>query len=182
MNIEIYLPKVKDPFTYELLKANVNWSGYEYVFGVLYLIAIVFSLLMFARRNILKGYFIIFSSTAILMFLFLPVLAPKIEGYTQDAPIEFYKSLKGKECYVRVLGFKSYADLFYSQKPMHLSEQYIKKEYSASFEEWLLKGNIDKPAYFVCKNTSAKKYLSNPGMLPLYQKNGFVFMKREAVR
>ena len=40
----------------------------------------------------------------------------RIEGYSQRAAIEFYKSNSGEDCYVQPLGFKSYAHLFYGDK------------------------------------------------------------------
>ena len=45
--------------------------------------------------------------------------------------------------------------------------------------EWLLSGPIDKPAYFVCKNTKADRYRKMPQLKEIKEKNGFVFFKRE---
>jgi hypothetical protein len=44
---------------------------------------------------------------------------------------------------------------------------------------WLLSGEIDKPAYFVMKINRKHRYLKEfPEMELLYEKNGFVFTKR----
>ncbi|MFA6571220.1 MAG: glycosyltransferase family 39 protein [Bacteroidota bacterium] len=178
MNINIFLPKVSDKFTLALLKSDVVWGGSEYLTGVFYFISVIIVLFLFYKRSVLAGSITLFSATALALFVFLPSVAPKIEQYTQGVPIEFYKSLQGKDCYVQVLGYKSYAHYFYGQKSLQNSAFY-KKMKPDKFEEWLINGDIDKTAYFVCKNTSAEQYLIHKQLQTLYTKNGFVFMKRE---
>jgi hypothetical protein len=47
--------------------------------------------------------------------------------------------------------------------------------------DWLLKGPIDKPAYFVSKITAAEEVKQNyPSIKEIYRKNGFVFYLRNA--
>jgi hypothetical protein len=43
--------------------------------------------------------------------------------------------------------------------------------------EWLLTGNLDKPAYLVLKEGNTENHI-NPTMLEIYRKGGFVFYKR----
>ena len=52
-------------------------------------------------------------STILITNLTIKIIIPKVERYTQGAAIDFYKSIEGEDCYVEVLGFKSYAHLFY---------------------------------------------------------------------
>jgi hypothetical protein len=100
------------------------------------------------------------------------VIVPRIEEYSQGAAIEFYEYIQDKDCYVETIGFKSYAHLFYSNK----KEPGNKKSYDI---DWLLKGEIDKPAYFVSKVTSLDDVLKNyPDLKEIYRKNGFVFFVR----
>lgn len=61
------------------------------------------------------GIYTVFLSTIPTLWLFLPLIAPKIEAYTQGSAIEFYQSLEGKDIYVYPYHFKSYAHLFYSK-------------------------------------------------------------------
>ena len=52
--------------------------------------------------------------------------------------------------------------------------------YQAPSKDSLLKGYIDKPAYFVCKITMAEDILKDyPTLNEIYRKNGFVFFVRE---
>ena len=100
-------------------------------------------------------------------------VVPRIEKYSQNAAIEFYKNTSGQNYYVETLGFKSYADLFYFNKPVPTHNK-------TSDMDYLLKGNIDKSVYFVCKNTKSDKYQKQyPELKKLYEKNGFVFFVRK---
>jgi hypothetical protein len=74
-----------------------------------------------------------------------------------------------------VLGFKSYAHLFYTDKQPQTNS-------NSCDTQWLLTGPIDKPAYFVCKIKKADEYKAYPQMQEVGRKNGFVFLKREPVQ
>jgi len=177
MNIDLLLPRIKDVFTKEVLMANAGWYGFEYIPGILFLTGIIATLILFKLRKYLTGFLTLFSATAFMIFIFLVAIAPRIEAYTQAAPIEFFTKLQDKNCYIHVLGYKSYAHYFYGKMRPSQTAQ-CKGMSSEDFENWLLKGEKDKPAFFVCKINNAKKYLLNPGMKYLYTKNGFVFMCR----
>ena len=168
----ISLNIIKDDFAIENLKATVYWTGFEWLIGVV-LIAGVITMLFFINRKKMKigliGIFIISLFTVNMSAL---VVAPRIELYSQDAAIEFYKSLQGKDCYLETLGFKSYAHLFYSNK----KEPTNKKSYDM---DWVLRGAIDKPAYFVVKVTNLVDIKKDyPELKELYRKNGFAFLQR----
>jgi hypothetical protein len=108
--------------------------------------------------------------------LALIVITPKIEMLTQQAAIEFYQRLQGKDVYVTTLGFKSYAHFFYSDEQPWTN-------INCTNEDWLLKGDIDKPVYFVCKINHADEYEKQyPQLKELYRKNGFVFLERTNVK
>ena len=86
--------------------------------------------------------------------LAMVLIVPRIEKYSQAAAIEFYENMRNKDCYITTLGFKSYAHFFYTKKPKPINPNY-------SNIDWLLNGNIDKPAYFVCKFYDADEFLKN---------------------
>lgn len=176
-NIESFLPSVTDKFTHAILSADVVWSGFETLIGVFFLISLIISFRFLLRAEILKGAVTIFAATAISIFLFLPVVAPKIEQYTQRAAIEFYKSKSGEDAYIYALGFKSYAQHFYSRKEIDQSA-YSKNMNMGEFRDWLLEGEIDRAAYFVTFNKRLHRY-EQYNLTQLYEKNGFVFLKRE---
>ena len=105
---------VRDPFVRATVAIPVGWSGLDLLPGILYLVAILYALSVFLRsRNEKRFAWILFGATAIVVPLALARIAPKVERYTQATPIAFYESLRGCNCYIAPLGFKSYAVLPY---------------------------------------------------------------------
>ena len=166
----IAMDLIDDPFAVGNLQAEVPWSGFEFLIGLIFIIAA--SVVIFAgKMKLVTRVFVFLGLTLSFIFATVYFITPRIEGYSQRAAIEFYKELRGKDCYVETLGFKSYAQLYYFDKPVP------EKPYRTG---WLLECDIDKPAYFVIKNTRSREYLEKyPELKMLYEKNGFVFTKRE---
>ena len=84
--------------------------------------------------------------------------------------------------YIQSIGYKTYAHFYYakvtpSTKPFVTDSNDPQQNWE--WEQWLLKGDIDKPAYFSTKNTHYQIFNEYPGIDSLYAKNGFVFYMRE---
>lgn len=180
MNIDQFIVGITDQFTKAILLSEVTWGGYEFIIGVLYFVAIVTAVVLMSKKDMLKGAYVLFISTALVIFSLLPMIVPKVEQYTQAANIEFFESLQGEDVYISTLDFKSYAQYFYTQIQPSQSKYYMENK-PDKFKEWLLSGEIDKDAYFVCRNKKANKFLEYEGVHELYRKNGFVYLKRDKV-
>jgi 4-amino-4-deoxy-L-arabinose transferase-like glycosyltransferase len=164
---------IKDVFAVESLKAQVSWTGWEPIIGLAFILGTIIMVILMNRKKMMLGLVGIFAVSLITINSTMVLIVPRIEPYSQGAAIEFYEYLKDKNCYVETLGFKSYAHLFYSQKPQ--PQQLVTDEV-----DWLLKGEIDKPAYFVSKINQANEIQqSYPQLKELYRKNGFVFFMRK---
>ncbi len=162
---------IKDDFAVGNLQAQVNWTGIESIGGALLIITTLIFIFGF-KRNLKMKYISLLTGTIVFIQLTIYLIVGKVERYTQHAAIEFYKTLQNKDCYVEPLGFKSYAHYFYART----EPPGDKRAYN---EGWLLTGDIDKPAFFVCKIHKAKKYSRQyPKVEKMYGKNGFVFFKR----
>jgi hypothetical protein len=74
-------------------------------------------------------------------------------------------------------GYKSYAHLFYTQKPY---EKLYQQEDREPRKEFMLKGPIDKDVYLVTKIHKTKEIEQYPEFKEIGRKNGFVFYKRTA--
>jgi hypothetical protein len=164
------IPLVQDPFAVGNLQATVSWSLAESLFGLLYLGVIGFSVFLL-KRNFTKGISLMALAQILMIQITMLHFTPKIEAYSQRAAIEFYQSKIGQDVYVQVLGFRSYAHLFYTQKQASKNENY----YS---QDWLLTGKVDKPTFFVAKIQDADQYRKLATLKVLYEKNGFVFFQR----
>jgi 4-amino-4-deoxy-L-arabinose transferase-like glycosyltransferase len=167
---EQLIPYINDPFAVGNLQANVPWSVAECLWGIIYFIGIVVAL-VFMRKHFMRGLVTLCVVHIFIIQVAVSHFTPKIEAYSQRAAIEYFKSLQGRDVYVHVLGYKSYADLFYTKKVRPTNPESYK-------EDWLLTGKIDKPVYFICKVQSADEYRKMPQLVDLGGKNGFVFFRR----
>lgn len=162
---------IKDPFAIENLKANVTWGGNEWLIALILLAGIAVYWFL-TKWNYVSAFLAISFFTLAFTYTSVTVLTPKIEGYTQHAAIEFYKSKSQEDCYIRSLRFKSYGRLFYGKMQVPSHPRY-------NDNEWLLYGDIDKPAYFVLKSNRKHTLKTDyPTLVMLYEKNGYVFCKR----
>jgi 4-amino-4-deoxy-L-arabinose transferase-like glycosyltransferase len=177
-NIALLKPLfAKDLFALGNLEAEITWSNWDIIPGLFLLFITLTTVSIFWKKGLGKKYsfrksiVLLFGGGAIFITLSLMFFINKIEGYSQNAVIEFYKSLEGKDIYVKNVGFKSYAPLFYTKKPDGLRKE------NRSYK-WLTEGDIDREVYFVTK-------VNNDGGLSKFsdieefgRKNGFVFFKR----
>lgn len=168
----LLLPYLHDPYAAASLQIKVDWSGYESWLGIIYFMAILFCFFIIHKKYFAKGFVLLFYATPILLFFYLISVVPKIEEYSQGPAIEFYKSLQGKDVYVWPIGFKSYAQYFYAKKPPT-------PIYGDNDEPFLLKGNIDRPAFFVVKVGDTTFDTSCSNCILIKQEGGFKFYTRE---
>ncbi len=169
-NPEIIVGFIKDDFAVGNLSAKVYWSNWESLYGILYIFALIVAGNLFYTKNRKIGIAVLLISTTIIIEVVMIMFIPRIEKYTQAAPIEFYQKKQKEDCYIEVLGFKSYAHLFYGKREI---EDCI---YSA---EELITKKLAKPVYFVSKNIHKESLLKKYKALDvLYEKNGFVFYQK----
>ncbi|MFA6924639.1 MAG: glycosyltransferase family 39 protein [Bacteroidales bacterium] len=163
---------IKDKFAIDCLNANVSWSGYEFIPGLLLIIGIIISLIILKRNKIHGIVLLYLTSISFSAFTMLAII-PKIDKYIQSTAIDFYKSKQNCNCYVETVGFKSYAHLFYTKKEKPQNK-------NANDINWLMSGKIDKPVYFISKINNADDFQkAHPALEKLYSKNGFVFFLRK---
>jgi 4-amino-4-deoxy-L-arabinose transferase-like glycosyltransferase len=163
---------IKDTFATEALNAEANWTVFHFIPAILFFITILVFAYYNFRKEINKSVIALFVMTMLsanTVFLFI---IPNVDNYSQSAAVDFFKSLRDKDCYVSTLGYKSYAQLFYSNKPLPANKNSLN-------EEWLLTGAIDKPVYFSSKLNSEKEVLEKyTDIKVIGKKNGFVFYLR----
>ncbi len=165
------VPFIDDPFAVGNLLAPVHWRLWECALGLLYLSGVVAAWAALRRRPARALRLLVVVQLFAIVTLVVH-FTPKIEGHSQRAAIRFFQGLQEKNVYVHVLGYKSYAQLFYTQKLPPADRR-------ADDEQWLLKGDIDRPAYFISKVTSEAQYRGQPGLEYLGARGGFSFFRRD---
>ena len=164
------VPHIADEFAVKNLQATSQWIGFEWLIGLI-LIASVIAFVVLKKKNPYKA--ITVHLLGCLAFIYLGVffVTPQIEKYSQNAAIEFYKSKQGEDCYIYPI-HKSYAHYFYSNR---------QPQNNNADKQFLQRGNIDKPAYFVLKSqrTEEADFIKETlNAERLYEKNGFIFYVR----
>ncbi len=188
---------ITDPFAVENLKANVHWSGYEWIIGVVFLGVTYYSLFKI-KKGSFKFIYLLFLGSLFAVYSLIMIVAPKVEQYSQRTAIEFYKQCAKHGFSVESIGFKSYATLFYGElEPsfennqsfkdylkLHLNEyesQNINVDISYSLirTNWMRDIQSSKPSCFVAKILDEEVIKdSSPYLKELYRKNGFIFYIR----
>jgi 4-amino-4-deoxy-L-arabinose transferase-like glycosyltransferase len=185
LNKNKLIPYIDDPFAVGNLGANVPWSYAECAWGTIYLVGIWVAVLMM-KKNFRKGMITLCTLQLIIIQVTVLHFTPKIEAYSQNAAIEYFKRFEGKNVYVQPLGYKSYANLFYTKKQPSADSSYNsfrtdkqgRNMEPIANEKWLLSGNTDRPVYFITKIQDKAKYNKLPQLQQTGESNGFVFYLR----
>ncbi len=172
-NMSLLKPLLKqDAFATENIQAQVHWSGWEFLPGLVLVAAIVVSFIYFKRQKNQRAVYTLLVGSVIFIQTTLFFLVGRIEAISQRASINFWQEHASEDCYMVSYRYKTYTHYFYGSMKPQLNKNYLDND-------WLLTGNIDKPVYISCK-VNDKEMLEKelPDALFLYSKNGFYFYKR----
>ncbi len=162
----------KDAFATANVDAAVHWTGWEIVPGIILLIILISTFLFYKKQNTKIVLYTLLGGSAIFVQSFLYFTVGKIEAISQRANIEFWELHKNEDCYITSFQYKTYTHYFYGKIKPQQNKNYTNND-------WLLKGNIDKPVYISCKINSyltLEKEITDAKLE--YSKNGFYFYKR----
>jgi 4-amino-4-deoxy-L-arabinose transferase-like glycosyltransferase len=164
----ILIPLIKDPFAVDSLSIPSPWNGNEFIPGFLFLLVYVFYILISIQGRQTTALRLLLIGASLLIPLYMYMVVPKIEAYSQGPAIAMLKELAEKDVYVETLGHKSYAQYFYAKsKPRPNPDP-----------SWLMSKETDKPVYLLSKTN----YWSNhPDSLLIEVKRagGFVLLKKK---
>ena len=161
-----------DPFALANLEADVTWHYWQGLPGLILIAATLAGMYFWWKKQAWISSQVIFVGGAIFTSMTLLFVVCNIEAYSQRAAIDFYISKSTEDCFIKPIGFKSYAHLFYSNK------QPVVGDLSIDDQETLSHGNPGKKVYFVAKSNRLEGLRELPGCHELYRKNGFVFFER----
>lgn len=165
--------RVKDPFARANLQADVLWSGWEKLPGIILLLGVVVFVVR-VNQSIRRALVALFLASLVAVNLTIVLITPKVEPYSQGAAISFYQSKEGEAAVVEPLRFKSYAHLFYTAR---------QQQFSRSLADSIRRFNThpEIQVYYVGKvQNKEENEREMPFLQTLYEKNGFVFYRRGA--
>ncbi len=164
---------IHDQFTVGNLQANGGWTGFEFLPGLIFLIAVVLIFVLLKKKQAFERAIWLWTAVLIFTFSIMSVIVPRVEKYTQGALVEFFQSLQGKDVYIKNVYFKSYATYFYGKTQPPDNKNFYD-------DNWLLRGDIDKDVYFVTKIHRAQLLDEYSDIKKIGEKNGFAFYVRRA--
>jgi hypothetical protein len=167
MHAGTYSVYIKDVFVQGNLQAPVYWEGWEVVIGMV--LGLVVLVTVWQKQILFKHIMRLMGAGVIVIMAYMAIVVPKIEGYTQATPLDFYISHVGQKVYIEPVGFKSFAHLLYFQK----------QAYSPSGEELMKQSSTDRPTYLVMKTNAEDRYKYHPNLILIKEENGFLFYKHK---
>ena len=166
-------PLIGDKFGKLALYASVMWNPITASVGVIFFILLIASIFLLRNmRSQLLGLGLLLMGTIISIQCLAYFYIPNIEGYSQRAAIDFFISKQNENCAVEVLGYKSYAQYFYTMKQQPKDTNELNTYY-------LLTHKINKPVYFVSKIDRYEQPMKDYHLIKTGEANGFVFLKKE---
>lgn len=188
------LDLLSDPFAQANLAMESIWTNLAFVPGILLLSGTLIAFVLLYRRKLKMAYPVLFLSGLFALQSFMLWVIPGIEYHTQGVAIEFFKKYEKEDVYVEALGYKSYAQYFYT-RANPISDTLSLKNYMLThpgdfpelperdrpamlYRDWLLQGKVDKPAYFISKIQHKKNFTFFESIEVIGEKGGFVFYKR----
>lgn len=155
---DVFINYIQDDFAKQCLGATVYWTRNDIFYGIAYLVCLIGSILLMQTKNVRWGAYLLIISSTLFVSTLMTLIIPRVEKYSQAALIEFFESKKNENCIIETAGFKSYAYLFYQQKPIPAPDDTLKKKYVVTKVN---KVEQIKPWYWELHE--------------LYRKNGWVF-------
>ena len=171
MQPELLKELIQDPFGKANLDAQVHWSGWEVLPGLVILTVLGLFFAWQKRKLSGRAFSALFIGNAVFVMLALIFYVKRVEGYSQRAAVEFFQSKASEDCYIVTHGYKSYAHLFYAAKRPVTDPR-------SSDKDFLLQGDTEKPVYVVCRIHRADELRALPQLEEIGSKNGFVFFQR----
>ena len=161
-----------DTFAQDAIKANVYWNLSDIFIPIGLAAGIFTTLILIYRGKIMLGISTLLIVTCLFTNLTMALIVPRIEKYSQAALIEFIQSKKQEDCYIEVVGFKSYAQLFYKDKKTPISP----KDLDVNYIYW---GATTKPVYIITRVNKQAGLYAPERFTELYRKNGYVFLQKK---
>lgn len=189
------LARIDDPFALANLSQAIPFPWYTYLPAGMMFITLLLGVPWLFKRDLIKGFPMLFGGTLLALQLFLILAVPRIESFTQGPAIAFIKKLQNEKVYIETLGYKSYAQYYYgsvmpvgdtasfrhfTDSTRNLYEGMASRDIpNQQYKAWLMNGNIDRPAYFISKIQTKDEFVAHPNLELLGQDGGFVFYRRK---
>ncbi|MEX2597975.1 MAG: glycosyltransferase family 39 protein [Salibacteraceae bacterium] len=167
MNRNYLLSRISDPFVRGNLTAPVDYFGWEWMIGLIYISVVIIAVIK-SKTRLKQSVYILSLGTAATLFVTMPLIVPMIESISQRSAVTFFKAQQGKDVYLKPYGYKSYAHLFYGK---------VTPETSHKMDQHKL-DNADKPVLISLKINRLEQFnKAYPNAILIGEQGGFAFYK-----
>lgn len=177
-NIEWLQARATNSFAKANLAAEVAWTGWEFVPGLVFLLACCGAFYLLYRRRYVAALLVHLAVMPIYANGTNLLILPRIADYTQNAAIRFFESVAEQDAYLMVEGYKSYAHYFYGRiKPFPHPEIALEDR-----GDWMARRGIDKPVYLVTRVDRLSTEFTDYWFVKfkrIGESAGFVFFRRD---
>ena len=170
-NLNWISKEIKDDFWLERLKISLDWNGFEWLAGAIFMLGMIYSLISLARRKYITHAYLQLSLAVIFVVLSWKFILPGGLRYAQGTASDFCKQLADSEVYVITEGVDVDIARFYANI----------KAYSHPFERArLLEGEVDRDVYLIARSDllTREKRARYRQFAKLHEEGGLVFFRR----
>lgn len=164
-------PEYADAYWLSRLKLQLDWNGYEWLAGALFLLGMIYNFINLARRKFISYAYLQLLLSVLFVVLCWKMVLPGTLRYAQGTAADFCEQLAAEEVYVLTEGTDPHIALFYAQV----------KPYKFPFERArLLEGEVDRDVYLIARSdimdrSKRAKYRLFERM---HEEGGLVFYRR----
>lgn len=153
------------------LKLQLDWNGYEWLAGAVFLLGMIYNFRNLIRRNFISYAYLQLALGVVFVVLSWKMVLPGAVRYAQGTTSDFCTQLAGQEVYVLTEGTDLPLALFYARV----------KPYKFTFERArLLEGEIDRDVYLIARSDALDRDKRARYRLfeKLHEEGGLVFYRR----
>ncbi len=166
-NIDWVIPMVKDSFTQNNLRGDFSGQFYHFVPLLLHLL-VLYLFFSYFKTQLYQSIKILFLGNAVVIVSVLFAFMGVIEEITQGGAIRLYKKASSQDAYVAALGYKSYAQFYYTKA---LPETTFRTSH-------LLENEMDKEIYFVARMLQQKQLMERNDIEWVESDNGYLLFRK----
>lgn len=164
-------PELAGDFLLSRLKLDIDWNGYEWLAGAIFLLGMVYNFINISRRNFISYAYLQLLLGVLFVVLSWYMVLPGATRYAQGTTSDFCTKLAGQEAYVLTEGTDPSIALFYAQV----------KPYKFTFDRArLLEGDIDRDVYLIARSDVMNRSKRAKYRLfeRMHEEGGLVFYRR----
>lgn len=170
-NLNLIGAEVESEFWLARLKLQMDWSGFEWLVGAIFLLGLAYNIINLVRRNYISYAYLQLVLGVLFVILSWRMLLPEAIRYAQGTTTEFCEKLAGQEVYILTEGPDLYTALFYAEVGPY------KQAYDRAR---LLDDEIDRDVYLIVRGDMMDRSRRARYRLftKLHEEGGLVFYRR----